>query len=48
MDFVIAYEGDVVDQAVEKKGLTLSKEIHTLGQPGARIYAARAPLNQSR
>ncbi len=47
-DFVIAYDGDAVDRAVEKKGLVLSKEIHTLGQPRARIYAARAALNQSR
>jgi hypothetical protein len=47
-DFVIGYEGDPVDMGVEKKGLTLVNEIHTLGQPHARIYAARATLNQSR
>jgi hypothetical protein len=40
-DFVIAYDGDAVDQAVREKGLTLVAEIHTLGQPRARIYAAR-------
>ncbi len=47
-DFVITYDGDQVDQALEKKGLTLVSEIHTSGQPHARIYAARAALNQSR
>lgn len=48
VDFVITYEGDAVDRAVEKRGLALSTEIHTLGQPRARVYAARAALNQSR
>lgn len=47
-DFVIAYDGDAVYQGLEKKGLTLVTEIHTSGQPRARIYAARAALNQSR
>ena len=47
-DFVIAYEGDPVDQGLEKKGLTLLAEIHTSGQARARIYAARAALNQLR
>ncbi|MBI3645046.1 MAG: hypothetical protein HY233_03665 [Acidobacteriales bacterium] len=48
VDFVIAYDGDAVDQAVEKSSLTLVTEIHILGQPRARIYAARSGLNQSR
>jgi hypothetical protein len=48
VDFVIAYEGDAVDQAVQRTGLTLQQEIHTLGQPRARIYAVRSALNQSR
>jgi hypothetical protein len=48
VNFVIAYEGDAVDQAVDKKGLALSMEIHTSGQPRARIYAARSVLNQPR
>jgi hypothetical protein len=48
VDFVIAYEGDAVDQAVRRDGLTLLKEIHTSGQPHARIYATRAMANQSR
>jgi hypothetical protein len=48
VDFVITYDGDAVDQGLQKKGLTLLTEIHTSGQPRARIYAARAALNQSR
>ena len=48
VDFVIAYDGDAVDQRLEKKGLTLVTEIRTSGQARARIYAARAALNQSR
>jgi hypothetical protein len=47
-DFVIAYDGDAVDRAVQKDRLTVVTEIHTLGQPRARIYATRAALNQSR
>jgi len=47
-DFVIAYEGDAVDQAIAKSELTLLTEIHTSGQPRARIYAARIVLNQPR
>ena len=48
VDFVISYDGDAVDQGLQKKGLTLVTEIHTSGQPRARIYATRAGLNQSR
>jgi hypothetical protein len=48
VDFVIAYEGDAVDQAVNHADLNLEKEIHTLGQARARIYAVRSGLNQSR
>jgi hypothetical protein len=48
VDFVIAYEGDAVDRAVDKSRLTLLTEIHTTGQPRARIYAAHVALNQSR
>jgi hypothetical protein len=47
-DFVIAYDGDAVDLAVEKRSLTLVTEIRILGQPRARFYAARSGLNQSR
>ncbi len=48
VDFVIAYDGDAVDHGLEKKGLASVAEIHTLGQPRARIYAVRSALNQSR
>jgi len=48
VDFVIAYDGDDVDRQVNKTGLTLITEIHTTGQPHARIYATRLALNQSR
>jgi len=48
VDFVIAYDDDAVDQGLKKKGLTLLTEIHTSGQARARIYAARAALDQSR
>jgi hypothetical protein len=47
VDFVIGYEGDAVDQAVTKSGLRLLTEIHTSGQPRARIYAANAHRNES-
>jgi hypothetical protein len=48
VNFAIAFEGDAVDRAVDKRGLTLLLEIHTTGQPRARIYATRVALNQSR
>lgn len=48
VDFVIAYEGDAVDQAVNKSQLTPASEIHTSGQARARIYATHSALNQSR
>ena len=48
VDFVIAFEGDVVDQTVNRANLTLLTEIHATGQPHARIYATRGAPNQSR
>jgi hypothetical protein len=48
VDFVIAYEGDAVDHAVNREHLTLINEIHTTGQARARIYSTRLALNQSR
>ena len=48
VDFVIAYEGDAVDQSVNRTALSLFQEIHTSGQPRARIYTVHAGLNQSR
>ncbi len=48
VDFVIAFDGDVVDQRVNRTHLTLLTVIHTTGQPPALIYAARNTPNQSR
>jgi hypothetical protein len=48
VDFVIAFEGDAVDQRVNRANLTLLTEIHATGQPRARIYTARSAPNQSR
>jgi len=41
-DYVIAFEGDAVDRAVDRPHLTLLSEIHVTGQPRARVYAAHA------
>jgi len=48
VDFVIAFDGDLVDQGVNRANLTLLTEIHATGQPHARIYVTRSALNQSR
>jgi hypothetical protein len=48
VDFVIAFDGDPVDQGVNRTNLTVLTEIHATGQPYARIYVARSTLNQSR
>jgi hypothetical protein len=49
VDFVIAFEGDAVDQGVNKANLIELTEIHATGQPRARIYATnRGAPNQSR
>jgi hypothetical protein len=48
VDFVIAYEGDAVDQGVNRVDLNLVQELHTSGQARARIYTVRHGLNQSR
>jgi hypothetical protein len=48
VDFVIAFDGDLVDQGVNRASLTLLTEIHATGQPHAHIYATRSALNQSR
>jgi len=47
-DFVIAFDGDPVDQGANRTNLTLLEEIHATGQPHARIYATRSAPNQSR
>jgi hypothetical protein len=48
VDFVIAFDGDPVDQGASKTNLTALAEIHATGQPHARIYAVRHAPNQSR
>jgi len=48
VDFVIAFDGDAVDQGANRTNLTELMEIHATGQPHARIYAARSAPNQSR
>jgi hypothetical protein len=48
VDFVIAFDGDAVDQGANRTNLTELIEIHATGQPHARIYAARSAPNQSR
>ena len=48
VNYVIAFEGDSVDRAVNQTNLTLLSVIHSLGRPTARIYATQRPLNQSR
>jgi len=48
VDFVIAFDGDAVDQRASKINLTELTEIHATGQPRARIYATGSAPNQSR
>ena len=48
VDFVIAFDGDLVDQGVNRSNLTVLTEIHATGQPHAHIYVARRATNQSR
>jgi hypothetical protein len=46
VDFVIAFDGDAVDQRANKTNLTELTEIHATGQPRARIYASHSAPNQ--
>jgi hypothetical protein len=48
VDFVIAFEGDAVDQGVNRAHLSLLTVIHATGEPHALIYATRSAPNQSR
>jgi hypothetical protein len=48
VDFVIAFDGDVVDQGVNRTNLTPIAEIHATGQPNAHIYATQSALNRLR
>jgi hypothetical protein len=47
VDFVITFEGDLVDKGVNRTNLTLLEVIHSLGHPPARIYQAHPSTNQS-
>jgi len=44
VDYVIAFQGDLVDRRVNRMSLTLLTEIHSLRQSPARIYATRHRL----
>jgi hypothetical protein len=48
VDIVIAFDGDLVDQGVNRADLTDLAEIHATGQPHAHIYTTRSAPNQSR
>jgi hypothetical protein len=48
VNYVIAFEGDLVDKNVNRTDLTLLEVLHSSGQPPARIYQTRRPTNQSR
>jgi len=48
VDFVIAFDGDAVDQRANTINLTELAEIRATGQRRARIYAAHSAPNQSR
>jgi hypothetical protein len=48
VDFVIAFDGDAVDKALNRTNLVELTEIHATGQPYARIYATQKATNQSR
>jgi hypothetical protein len=41
VNYVIAFDGDPVDTAVNKKNLILQSVIHVLGQPAARVYLVK-------
>jgi hypothetical protein len=48
VDFVIAFDGDAVDQGANKAHLGELSEVHATGQPHAHIYATRNLPNQPR
>src|SRR5208282_3074455 len=45
VDYVIAFDGDAVDQRANRANLTEMMEIHATGQPHARIYATPTDPN---
>jgi hypothetical protein len=48
VNYVITFDGDAVDRAVNRTNLDAVAVIHVMGRPTARIYATQPPLNQSR
>jgi hypothetical protein len=48
VDFVIAFDGDVVSQRVNRTDLFELTEIHATGQPHAHIYSTQVAPNQPR
>ena len=48
VDFVIAFDGDLVDQGMNRANLIELTEIHATGQPHAHIYATRRSPNLAR
>jgi len=48
VNYVIAFDGDLVDKGVNRQGITLLQVIHSTGQPAARIYQTPRAMNQSR
>jgi hypothetical protein len=48
VNYVIVFDGDLVDKGVNRTGLTLVEVIHALGQPAARVYQTSLPMNHSR
>ena len=48
VNYVITFDGDLVDKGVNRANLKLLEVIHASGQPPARIYQTQLPTNQSR
>jgi hypothetical protein len=48
VDFVIAFEGDLVDKSVNRTNLKLLEVLHSTGQPPARIYEVQSSAQQAR
>jgi hypothetical protein len=48
VDFVIDFDGDLVEQGVNRTNLIELTQIHATGQPHAHIYATRSAPNQPR
>jgi hypothetical protein len=53
VNYVLSFDGDAVDQNVNRTNLKLLTVIHALGRPAARVFATGNsatgnPVNQSR